>query len=74
MSFAALSASTMGGVRRENDTTSTAKFTPNHARTYSTVTTVFCAMDVPLKNNRVNIATNRVFVTTPSAAENAYIN
>ncbi len=40
-SFAALIASTIGGVMSENDTSSTAKFTPNQASTYSTVTTVF---------------------------------
>lgn len=70
-SFAALSASTIGGVSKENETTSTAKFTPNQASTYSTVTTVFCAMEVPLKKMSVNIATNNVLVTTPRAADRA---
>ena len=64
----------MGGVSNEKETTSTAKFTPNQASTYFTVTIVFCAMEVPLKKMRVKMATNSVLVTTPRAADRAYIN
>ena len=66
-------ASTIGGVRKENTKISTRKFRLNHAKTYSTVTIVFCAMYVPLKKISVNIATKTVLVTTPRAADNVYI-